>query len=161
MKVYGHCKVDLLNSCENLGIDPNKPLNKFSKQESTFLWEGDPSYETQGSGWYGINRFFKWLEKKTYKMHVRVFLAKYRNYFPCPECNGKRLSAEALNWKWGHYDLSELYSLSVNRLLDILPETNNGKSNQRFCLTCDSEEIDIPTRCRPWLFKPRSAIHDT
>ncbi|MEC8043579.1 MAG: excinuclease ABC subunit UvrA [Verrucomicrobiota bacterium] len=125
-KVYGHCKVDLLNSCENLGIDPNKPLNKFSKQESTFLWEGDPSYETQGSGWYGINRFFKWLEKKTYKMHVRVFLAKYRNYFPCPECNGKRLSAEALNWKWGHYDLSELYSLSVNRLLDILPETNNG-----------------------------------
>ena len=43
------------------------------------------------AGWRGVRGFFKWLETKKYKLHVRVFLAKYRGYTKCPECDGGRL----------------------------------------------------------------------
>ncbi|MCE3286078.1 MAG: uvrA2, partial [Steroidobacteraceae bacterium] len=49
--------------------------------------------------WYGVRRFFQWLESKSYKMHVRVLLAKYRSYTPCPACHGARLKDEALLWR--------------------------------------------------------------
>jgi excinuclease ABC subunit A len=42
-------------------------------------------------GWRGIKGFFEWLETKKYKLHVRVFLAKFRGYTKCPDCNGQRL----------------------------------------------------------------------
>ena len=42
-----------------------------------------------------VQRFFKWLESKVYKMHVRVFLSKFRSYTQCPTCNGDRLQEEA------------------------------------------------------------------
>ena len=51
--------------------------------------------------WYGVARFFKWLETKAYKMHVRVLLSKYRAYTPCETCGGARLKTEALSWRLG------------------------------------------------------------
>ncbi len=49
--------------------------------------------------WYGVRGFFKWLESKTYKMHVRVLLSRYRAYTTCPDCNGGRFQPAALNYK--------------------------------------------------------------
>src|SRR5262249_55787885 len=49
--------------------------------------------------WYGVRGFFRWLESKTYKMHVRVLLSRYRAYVTCPKCNGGRYQPEALNYK--------------------------------------------------------------
>src|SRR5204862_2610900 len=49
--------------------------------------------------WYGVRGFFRWLESKTYKMHVRVLLSRYRAYITCPGCNGGRYQPEALNYK--------------------------------------------------------------
>ena len=60
---------------------------------------------TEGEGnwnkkvWYGIDRFFKWLESKAYKMHIRVLLSKYRSYTECPDCHGARLKPDALLWR--------------------------------------------------------------
>jgi excinuclease UvrABC ATPase subunit len=51
--------------------------------------------------WYGIKRFFGYLESKAYKMHIRVLLSKYRSYTPCPVCAGARLKTEALLWRLG------------------------------------------------------------
>ena len=51
--------------------------------------------------WYGIQRFFKWLEGRAYKMHVRVLLSKYRSYDQCDVCRGSRLQAQALDWRLG------------------------------------------------------------
>jgi excinuclease UvrABC ATPase subunit len=45
--------------------------------------------------WYGIKRFFEYLESKAYKMHIRVLLSKYRSYTPCPDCGGARLKTRA------------------------------------------------------------------
>src|SRR5258708_6040577 len=51
--------------------------------------------------WYGVARFFRWLETKAYKMHVRVLLSRYRAYTPCSACGGARLKPEALLWRVG------------------------------------------------------------
>ena len=57
--------------------------------------------------WYGVKGFFRWLETNTYKMHVRVFLSRYRTYNPCPDCGGQRLQPESLCWKWQGRTLPE------------------------------------------------------
>src|SRR6185369_14219835 len=67
--------------------------------------------------------FFRWLEKNTYKMHVRVFLSRYRAYNPCPDCGGQRLQPEALCWKWQGRTLPELYQLPVDDLIRLLSES--------------------------------------
>jgi hypothetical protein len=51
--------------------------------------------------WYGIKRFFAWLESKAYKMHIRVLLSRYRSYTQCPACEGARLKPDALLWRVG------------------------------------------------------------
>ena len=54
-----------------------------------------------GGVWYGVRRFFRWLEGRSYKMHIRVLLSRYRAYEPCTACNGARLKDEALDWRLG------------------------------------------------------------
>ena len=60
------------------------------------------------------------MEKNTYKMHVRVFLSKYRAYTTCQDCHGTRLKSEGLNWRWHGSTLPDLYHLSVSDLLSRL-----------------------------------------
>jgi excinuclease ABC subunit A len=64
-------------------------------------------------GWRGIKGFFKWLETKKYKLHVRVFLAKYRGYTTCPDCGGARLRQEARDVKIGARSLPEIVAMSI------------------------------------------------
>ena len=133
-KVYGHCLQDLLKACSLPKIDPTKPWKKLSDEERSFIWDGDPKHEEGDDLWYGIHSFFRWLEKKTYKMHVRVFLSKYRGYFRCTECHGSRFKKESQLWKWKGYSLPELYSLPVSELLELVVSVGLTKN----------PETDIP-----------------
>ncbi|HRH45188.1 MAG TPA: excinuclease ABC subunit UvrA, partial [Pyrinomonadaceae bacterium] len=63
--------------------------------------------------WKGIKGFFEWLETKKYKLHVRVFLSKYRGYTACHDCNGGRLRIEAQCVKIGGKNLPEVVALSI------------------------------------------------
>ncbi|MBP7330691.1 MAG: excinuclease ABC subunit A, partial [Alicycliphilus sp.] len=65
--------------------------------------EGTPGFKegNWNRQWYGIRRFFAYLETKAYKMHIRVLLSKYRSYTPCPSCAGARLKTESLLWRVG------------------------------------------------------------
>jgi len=56
--------------------------------------------------WYGVKRFFAWLETRAYKMHIRVLLSRYRSYTECPACHGARLKPEALLWRVGEPGLN-------------------------------------------------------
>ena len=58
-------------------------------------------------------------------MHIRVFLSKFRSYRTCPDCQGTRLKAAALHWKWDGYTLPELYQMQVTELLQRLPATGS------------------------------------
>jgi excinuclease ABC subunit A len=63
-------------------------------------------------------------------MHIRVFLSKYRGYFECSACNGKRLGEESTWWKWNGMSLPELYSVPVNKLSSLLPEEVSTKDQK-------------------------------
>jgi excinuclease ABC subunit A len=64
------------------------PWAELTADEKQFVIEGDGEFE-------GIKGFFRWLERKKYKVHVRVFLSRYRGYLTCPDCAGARLRREA------------------------------------------------------------------
>ena len=64
--------------------------------------DGSPNWNGNwNKQWYGVRRFFEYLESKAYKMHIRVLLSKYRSYTPCHVCGGARLKTEALLWRLG------------------------------------------------------------
>jgi excinuclease ABC subunit A len=72
------------------GIPTNVPWRQLSAEQRRMMLEGDPE-----NGFDGVKGFFAWLERKKYKLHVRVFLSRYRGYATCPDCGGTRLRAEA------------------------------------------------------------------
>ena len=131
-KVYGHCQRELENACLSSGISLVKPWKELSVGEKDFVWNGEKEYAEGNGKWYGIRAFFDWLQKKTYKMHVRVYLSRYRGYFECPDCKGSRLKATSLFWKWKSFTLPDLYALPVDDLLSKIsrvPLSGNPKND--------------------------------
>jgi excinuclease ABC subunit A len=122
-EVYGNSKADLLRAARKYRIRTHVPYAELTPDETHFLMEGQPDFQEftyENSQWYGLRRFFDWLETQTYKMHVRVFLSRYRHYTTCPTCNGSRLQREALYWKWNNKTLPELYQLNIDDLLTLI-----------------------------------------
>ncbi|MEM9159682.1 MAG: excinuclease ABC subunit UvrA, partial [Verrucomicrobiota bacterium] len=137
-QVYGESKNDLLRACKRLKIDPNKPFNKLTKKQQDLVILGEPKFRNKvpdddwdGKAWYGVKGFFDWLEKNTYKMHVRIFLSRYRAYVKCPDCDGTRLQPESLCWKWNGYRLPDLYQLPIKDLLPLIENSQSAIVNRQ------------------------------
>ena len=81
------------------GVPLDTPWRELSAEHRKWVLEGEGSWEDKL--WYGVRRFFAWLETKAYKMHIRVLLSKYRAYTPCTACGGARLKTDALLWRLG------------------------------------------------------------
>ena len=94
---YNESQDDLLKFARKTGIPTNVPWRDLTAAQRKWVIDGEGSWEN--NEWYGVKRFFDWLETKSYKMHVRVLLSRYRTYVPCKSCNGARLKPEALLWK--------------------------------------------------------------
>ncbi len=101
---------DLLHICKTLKIPIDTPYENLSDEHKRVLIEGHGRY-------CGIREFFDWLESKKYKVHVRVMLAKYRGYYPCPDCLGARVQRDALNVRVGGRNILEISTLSITELL--------------------------------------------
>ena len=91
------CQDDLLRFAKKRGIPVDTPWRELAEAQRQWVLEGEGPWEKKV--WYGVRRFFQWLETKSYKMHVRVLLSKYRSYTPCHTCAGARLKEEALLWR--------------------------------------------------------------
>ena len=100
---WKECQDDLMRHAEAAGIPRDTPWNKLTPEQQHWVIEGTPNFKegNWNKQWYGIRRFFKYLESKAYKMHIRVLLSKYRSYTPCPDCAGARLKTESLLWRVG------------------------------------------------------------
>ncbi len=96
---YRECQGDLMHFAEQRGISIDMPWRNLSEEEKSWVIDGEGRWED--GKWYGVRRFFDWLETKAYRMHIRVLLSKYRVYRPCPSCEGARLKPEALLWRIG------------------------------------------------------------
>ena len=103
---FGESQKDLLRACAREEIDVRTPFEELPKADQDFVINGEARDEdtdveelAENDRWYGVRGFFKWLESKTYKMHVRVLLSRYRAYTTCPDCNGGRFQPDALNYR--------------------------------------------------------------
>ena len=96
---YEECQDDLLKFARKRGIPIERPWRELTDEQRRWVIDGEGPWNKKV--WYGAKRFFAWLESRSYKMHIRVLLSKYRAYTPCTECNGARLRPEALLWRLG------------------------------------------------------------
>ena len=127
-EVYRASLDDLRVFAKKKKIPTDVPFATLTDEQKSFIIDGEPGYgdennKTWPQYWYGVKGFFRWLEKTTYKMHVRVFLSRYRAYNPCPDCHGQRLQPESLCWQWQGRTLPELYQLPVGTLLELITPT--------------------------------------
>ena len=115
--------------CEREGIAMDRPWAELSPAQHELVIAGE------GTGWHGkypgLRAWFRWLESKSYKMHVRVLLSRYRSYDPCPACRGKRLSEQALGYRVDGLDLGDWHGLELRearlRLERLEPHTAQGE----------------------------------
>jgi excinuclease ABC subunit A len=94
---YSECQDDLMSFARKRDVPTNIRWRDLTYAQREWVLEGEGSWEDRK--WYGVKRFFDWLTTKSYKMHVRVLLARYRSYVPCKACGGARLKPDALLWK--------------------------------------------------------------
>ncbi|MFM8469950.1 MAG: excinuclease ABC subunit A, partial [Limisphaerales bacterium] len=142
---------DLAKFCKKLGVPMSVPFRDLSEAHQRWVIDGDPGYDSNDPAnswprkWYGVKGYFRWLESKSYKMHVRVLLSRYRSYTKCAACDGKRFQPEALLYQVPVGDdvrrlhsnsgqkfetphvvsderlsLADFYSLSVTRALAVI-----------------------------------------
>jgi excinuclease ABC subunit A len=96
---YKECQSDLVRFARKRGIPLDTPWRDLTDAQRAWVLDGEGEWTK--NVWYGVRRFFAWLETKAYKMHIRVLLSRYRSYTECTACGGSRLKPEALLWRVG------------------------------------------------------------
>ncbi|MDD4886286.1 MAG: excinuclease ABC subunit UvrA, partial [Thiomonas sp.] len=99
---FAECQTDLERYAPQADVRLDVPWAELTGRERNWVIDGDPDWRGNWQKqFYGVRRYFDWLESRAYKMHVRVLLSKYRSYTACPACAGARLKTEALLWRVG------------------------------------------------------------
>ena len=135
------CQRDLVRCCKERGINVKTPWEDLSEDEHEWIYYGDRKTDEisaeelealwASGDWYGVKGFFDWLETKAYKMHVRVFLSRYRSYTTCSSCRGRRLQPEALCFQINGKTLPALWTQPINDLLPFFQNLQSSISNQQ------------------------------
>ncbi|MFT4691958.1 MAG: excinuclease ABC subunit A [Limisphaerales bacterium] len=143
------CQSDLKKFCKANRISMKTPFRELPEATQRWVIEGDPDYGSDEAhewprAWYGVKGYFRWLESKSYKMHVRVLLSRYRAYSACPACRGKRLKPEGLAFrlpKEPKISLADFYDLPIAEADALLRKIRSGlkglKKNDPIALALD------------------------
>ena len=115
--------VKLIDNADKFDFPIYKPYNQLSKNELNILWEGNEYFS-------GINKFFKYLEKKNYKIQNRVLLSRYRGKTLCSQCKGSRLRQESYYVKINDKNLPEILSMSIDKLSDFFKKIKLSKTEK-------------------------------
>jgi excinuclease ABC subunit A len=120
---YKECQADLMKFARKRAVPVDTPWHELTDAQRAWVIEGEGEWTK--NVWYGVRRFFAWLETKAYKMHIRVLLSRYRSYTECGACRGARLKPEALLWRVGNpgINIRELMLLPIDdarRFFDAL-----------------------------------------
>ncbi|MBN8246847.1 MAG: excinuclease ABC subunit A, partial [Verrucomicrobia bacterium] len=99
------CQFDLLKAARKAQVPAHVAFRDLTPEHQRWVVEGDPDYVTDDpenswpKRWYGVKGYFRWLESRSYKMHVRVLLSRYRSYRTCPDCAGRRFNPDSLLYR--------------------------------------------------------------
>ena len=121
---------DLVRFCRKANIPMDIPFQRLGKRQQQAVVEGTPDY-------YGIRGFFDWLETKTYKMPVRVFLSRYRGYNRCADCEGTRFQPDTLLYRLGGVLISDVYARNVDKAFDFFEKLNIPKHDEAARMVLD------------------------
>ncbi|HVK62375.1 MAG TPA: excinuclease ABC subunit UvrA, partial [Bdellovibrionales bacterium] len=102
----------LMAYCKKEKIDTGTPWNKLPKDQRDAIWNGDDKF-------FGVVGLFDYLETKKYKMHVRVFLSRYKSAFTCPTCKGSRLKPESAYVKIDGFTIHQFSSMTIGELNEV------------------------------------------
>src|SRR6185436_12795272 len=97
---------ELVKAAKRVDVDLDKAWDTLDEKERKFVYEGDGKFP-------GINGFFEEVESYRYKLHVRVFLSRYRSQSRCPACAGARLRAPALAVRVAGFTIAEFTALTI------------------------------------------------
>lgn len=120
------CQSDLERLAPEVDIDLHEPFRDLTPDQQDWILYGEGHGSTdaetlwEDGKWYGVKGFFDWMETKAYKMHVRIFLARYRSYTECGACRGRRLRPEALAFRINGKTLPDLWRLPVDELATFI-----------------------------------------
>ncbi len=114
---------DLMAFCRQAGIPTDVPFEKLKKDQQAAVISGRDD-------WYGIRGFFQWLETKTYKMPVRVFLSRYRSYDICPDCHGTRFQPATLLYRLNGRDIAGVYAMDIDTAMTYVEELEAAMTNE-------------------------------
>jgi excinuclease ABC subunit A len=112
---YNHELKELIALADDVGLPLDVPFRELTPVQRQLIVDGVPAHN-----FGGLRGFFAWLEKRKYKMHLRVFLSRWRSYRPCPVCAGTRLRPEALAAKVGGRNIAEISGMKVRESLEFL-----------------------------------------
>jgi len=111
---------ELKRAAKRLDILLDVPWRDLTAEQKRLVIEGD------GFEYEGIRGFFRWLERKKYKVHVRVFLSRYRGYLTCPDCQGTRLRREARDVRVGDRTIDQVSALTVSEVQQFFEALSLG-----------------------------------
>ncbi|MSU35536.1 MAG: excinuclease ABC subunit UvrA [Pedosphaera sp.] len=153
--VSADCQKDMARAAKRRRMPMDVPFEQLTSAQQSWVMEGDPGHGLDADhqwpkSWYGVMGYFKWLESKAYKMHVRVLLSRYRSYRKCHECGGRRFNPDALRFRitstdpgpatspsggqpGGSITLADFYSLPVRDALGWV---------ERMCGLCPAKNGD-------------------
>lgn len=119
------CQDELMKFAKRRKVPVDVAFGEMSKAHQEWVINGDVDYGKDDAhrwpkAWYGVKGYFRWLESRAYKMHVRVLLSRYRIYQPCADCGGARFQPETLLYRIGETTLAQFYQWPVHRALPFL-----------------------------------------
>jgi excinuclease ABC subunit A len=121
---------DLEAFCRSRRIALTKPFKTLKPKQQAAIIDGTDDY-------YGIRGFFKWLESKSYKMHVRVYLSRFRSYDRCPDCNGARFRPETLLYRVDGKTIAQVNAMNVDQGLHFFSAAADRQWNEATDLVLD------------------------
>lgn len=133
---------DLIRGAKEHGIPVNVPFRELKPEQVSIIKNGF-------KGFIGLDKFFEELESKTYKMHIRVLLSRYRGYTTCKTCKGSRLRREALQVKVADRSIFDVVRLSIEKALEFF-------STLRFT----DYELAVAERVYKEIFKRLTFLND-
>lgn len=123
---YEHELHELLALADDYDIPVDVPYRKLKKKHLKLIQRGVPERD-----FGGLDGFFAWLERKKYKMHVRIFATRFRSYRPCHDCGGKRFKPEALSYQIGDKNIAEVLALQADQTRAFFKELELGDREQQ------------------------------
>jgi excinuclease ABC subunit A len=127
---YAHELEELLTLAPDYDLPVDVPFSKLTAAQKKLIRRGVPKRK-----FGGLDGFFAWLERRKYKMHIRVFLSRWRSYRPCPACGGTRLRPEALDARIGGRNIGEIAAMRIGAAAEFFR-----------CLGGQGDRTDLPRR---------------